>query len=68
MYDDDNYINGSPDRETPYMNIAEPDYTMTAEDKNPKKYANIPSYYTRRIPQAGRITYKSECAKNVLFG
>lgn len=28
----------------------------------------MPSCYTRKIAPAGRVTYKSESAKNVLFG
>ena len=68
MYDDDHYINGSPGGENPCMHGVEPDYSLAPEEKNPRKYGQMPSCYTRRIAPAGRITYKSENAKNVLFG
>ena len=33
---------------------------MSPDEKNPRKYGGLPSYWTRRIIPAGRTTYKSE--------
>ena len=46
----------------------EPDYALAPHEKDPRIYAHLPSRYTRRIAAAGKVTYKSESAYNVLFG
>ena len=36
--------------------------------RNPKNYAYMPSYMTRKIEPAGRITFRSESVFNILSG
>lgn len=37
-----------------------------AADKNPRNYGYYPSCYTKRIPQAGKITFRSESVFDVI--
>lgn len=36
------------------------DETLSPEERNPKMYTGMPSYWTRRIVPAGKVTHKSE--------
>lgn len=36
--------------------------------RNPKNYAYMPSYMTRKIEPAGRITFRSESVFNIMTG
>lgn len=71
LYDDDyqNY-QGSPGAAGATQCLAHlgPDHSLAPHEKDPRIYAQLPSCYTRRIAPAGKGTYKSESAYNVLFG
>merc|ERR1711988_769516 len=71
LYDDDdqNY-QGSPGAAgaTQWLAHLGPDHGLAPHEKDPRIYAHLPSWYTRRIAPAGKGTYKSESAYNVLFG
>lgn len=67
-YDDDIYNNfqGSPGAAN--AALLGVDYGLAPHEKDPRIYAQLPSCFTRRIAPAGKGTYKSESAYNVLFG
>ena len=68
-FDDDTYT-GSPGAANAQQRMAHagPDYSLAPHEKDPRIYAQRPSWHTRRIAPAGKVTYKSESAYNVLFG
>lgn len=67
---DDEMDNNSPGAANARQRMAhvEPDFALAPHEKDPRIYAQLPSWYTRRIAPAGRVTYKSESAYDVLFG
>ena len=73
-FDDDDYNNyhqGSPGAAGAShrcMAHLGPDNNLAPYERDPRIYAQLPSCYTRRIAPAGKTTYKSESAYNVLFG
>ena len=72
-FDDDDYNNyqGSPGAAgASHQRMAHlgPDPNLAPHEKDPRIYAQLPSRYTRRIAAAGKHTFKSESAYNVLFG
>ena len=41
---------------------------QSPDERNPRKYGGLPSFYTRRIIPAGKLTCKSEGVGTLLGG